>query len=447
VVLASFDSAFAPVVGFNDGVGVDEENRTESREYDDDYYVGPTVSFVNGRAPYPTRVTIHAPADFTVNSVGALVSSEQKDGRRTTVWQSDKPVNFYNIIAGRWSERRGEGTVVYYHPGHPYNVKEIGEALDAARKYYSEWFWPFPWSELKLSEFPNLSSYAQGFPTDITFSESIGFLTRNDARTADAAFMVTAHESAHQWWGNIIAPGKGPGGNLLSEGSSHFSTLLLFEQVKGLRARIEFAKRIEDGYAKARQADSERPLVKIDGSRPGDQTVTYDKTGFVLWMLMNHMGRERCLEGIRDFFKRYHANPDHPVIQDFLAVMREHAPDAIEFDAFTKQWFYKVVVPEYQLDRLSREALKDGKGWAVSARLRNARTGRAPVEVAATSGERFTKEGLPNPAYREARTTVTIGDKESVKLEIRADFKPERLVVDPDVKVLQLFRKQATESF
>ena len=46
----------------------------------------------------------------------------------------------------------------------------------------------------------------------------------------------------------------------------------------------------------------------------------YALVGFVLWMLLNHMGRDRMLSGIRDFFERYHDNPDHPVLQDFLAV-------------------------------------------------------------------------------------------------------------------------------
>ena len=40
----------------------------------------------------------------------------------------------------------------------------------------------------------------------------------------------------------ILTPGEGPGGNLLSEGAAHFSTLLLFEQLKGPKARIAFAK-------------------------------------------------------------------------------------------------------------------------------------------------------------------------------------------------------------
>ena len=103
-------------------------------------------------------------------------------------------------------------------------------------KYYSEWFAPYPWKELKLSEFPAYATYAQGFPTNITFSENLGFLTRSDEKS-NAVLLVTAHESAHQWWGNLLTPGKGPGGNILSEGMSHFASLLLVEQLEGEGAR------------------------------------------------------------------------------------------------------------------------------------------------------------------------------------------------------------------
>ena len=444
VVLTSFGPAFAPVLGFNEGIGIDDDNKYDSKEYPDDWYKGQTDSAFGSRHPFKTRVKLSGPATFTLNSVGTIQSDKVKDGRRTTLWESDHPVNFLNIVAGKWDVRRGKGTAVFYHPSHTYNIDEMVEALDAAREYYSKWFRPYPWRELKLSEFPALASYAQGFPTDITFSESIGFLTRSDHR-ADAAFMVTAHESAHQWWGNIIAPGKGPGGNLISEGGAHFSTLLLFEQVRGVRGRIEFSKRIEDSYAKGRKADSERALVKIDGTRNGDTSVTYDKTGFVLWMLLNQMGRDQMLEGLREFFETYHANPDHPVVEDLLASLRPHAADPEAFDAFARQWFLEVALPEYTLSDARRT--KDGDKWVSSAQITNAGTGTMTVEVAAVKGERFTKEGKDNPDYREARTTVALGSGALKPLTIRGDFEPEKIVVDPDVKVLQLRRKTAEAKF
>ncbi|HVG09134.1 MAG TPA: ABC transporter permease subunit [Thermoanaerobaculia bacterium] len=439
VVLTSFRPTFVPMVGYDEDQGIKEgENDYEPRVYPEDFYKGQTDSLFGLNRAFRTRVSITGPAGYTWNSVGTRVSDTVKGGLRTSVWESDHPVRFFNVVGGRWKEKRGKGTVIYYHPEHEYNIAEMSAALDASRRWYSEWFHPFPWRELKLSEFPNLARYAQGFPTNITFSEGIGFLTESDVKT-DAVFLVTAHETAHQWWGNILTPGKGPGGNILSEGTSHFSTLMLLEQVKGPRARMEAAKRLEENYGEDRRADAERPLVWNDGTREGDQTVTYDKGGWVFWMLLQHMGRDRALAGIRQFMHDWAGNPDHPVLQDFLATMRPFAPDPAAFDAFAKQWFHEVVLPEYELTGARK--VKSGKQWKVTVQLENAGTGRMPVAVAAVRGERFGK------GYLDARTTVTLGAGESKTVTILCPFDPERLVVDPDVQVLQIRRNGAQMTF
>jgi aminopeptidase N len=314
------------------------------------------------------------------------------------------------------------------------------EALDAARRHYAEWFGPYPWQELKISEFPALAFYAQGFPTNITFSEGIGFLTESDPRT-NAAFLVTAHESAHQWWANILTPGKGPGAVILAEGMSHFSTVLLIDRVKGAHARMEFLKRIEENYGDERRADAERPLVLVDGSREGDTTAIYDKGGWVFWMLLRHLGREQALAGLRQFVADWQGGPDFPVVQDFLAAMRPFAADPAAYDAFTRQWFREVVVPEYRLSEAAKQR-QDGR-FRVSVKVSNAGTGRMPVVVAAVKGERFDKEGKAKAGYREARTSVVLGPGEEKRVTLDCGFEPDRIVADPDVLVLQLKRKSA----
>jgi hypothetical protein len=450
VVLTSEGPSFAPFIGYQEDIGIDEkENKYEPRVYVGRWYEGRTEAGWGSGTPFPTTIRVSGPADYTLNSVGTRVSDEVKDGRRVSVWKSDFPVHIFNIVAGRWKEVRGEGTVLFHHPEHGYNVEEMRQGLDAARRYYSEWFFPYPWKELKLSEFPGLALYAQGFPTNITFSEDIGFLTKSDPR-ANTAFLVTAHEAAHQWWGNLLLPGKGPGGNILSEGTAHYSMLKLMEQVKGPRERMETAKRLEERYGRNRRVDGEQPLVKIDGSREGDTTVTYDKGGWVFWMLEELMGREACHAGLQSFLRKYQNDADHPVLEDFIEHLRAFAPDAAAYDAFVKQWFLEVHVPEYRLSDAKVE--KQGERWVTTVTVENVGTGSMPVEVAAVRGERFAEQtdeeaaqgpARQSPDYHDARARTVLGPKEKARLTVGSDFEPERLVVDPDVRVLQLRREQA----
>jgi hypothetical protein len=165
-------------------------------------------------------------------------------------------------------------------------------------------------------------------------------------------------------------------------------------------------------------------------------------------MLLNHMGRERTLQGIQAFIKEYHDGPDYPVLQDFLAVMRRFAVDGAAFDAFTHQWFFEAVVPEFRLNEASRTQISDsGSQWDVAVRVENAGTGRVQVDVAATAGERFGADGAALPSYQEARTAVLLGPGEAKVVHIRCDFLPDRVLVDPDALVLQLGRKLAVVRF
>ena len=445
IVLTAFGPTFLPVPGYLPGIGGD--NSAEPRDYEDDFFEGETEPLFGwSGTPFTVRTRITVPEEYTANGVGRKVSDEVADGRRTVVWETDHPVGFFNVVAGKYAVSVGDGTAIYHHPQHDYNIAEMTAALDAARRHYSEWFHPYPWTELKLSEFPAYAGYAQGHPTNITFAESIGFLAKSDP-LSHVAFMVVAHEAAHQWWGNLLTPGDGPGGNILSEGLAHYSTVLLHEQVHGDRYRIEFSKRIEESYGDGRFVDAERAMVKTDGTRPGDGVVTYDKGGSVMWMLQQEMGRENILAGLRAFIAKYNPDPDFPVLQDMLAVLRDFAPDTAAFDAFAAQWFHDVVLPEYEFSDVTKE--RAGDEWVVRGTVANAGTGRMRVEVGAVAGERWSDEGddrgrtVVADGYRDARTAVVLGAGESAEFEIRAGFEPERVVIDPDVMVLQLRREAA----
>lgn len=443
IVLTGFSGVtFTPAVGFFPDEAVEDgKNNSDPREWPEDWWMhehGAAIPTA-GRW-FDVHMKVDVPANLQVNATGEKVAESVANGRRVTEWRTDHPVRIYNLIAGEWKVKTRDGVAVYYDPRHPYNVDEMLDALEGARRWYGEWFAPYPWKQLRLSEFAGWPTYAQAPAGNISFSEGIGFLTRSKP-DANAAFWIAAHESAHMWWPNMAMVGDGPGCEILSEGMAHFSTLLLVEKMRGERQRQSFAKQMEARYGRLRQKDSERPLVKIDGKLPGDTRIWYDKGGWALWMLHRHMGEERGLAALREYMAKYRDAKVPASLEDYLAIQRAHAADTAAFDAFTKQWFFGVVAPKYLIENARLE--KDGDGWKVTAVVHNVGDGRMTLDVAAAAGEQWPDAGKKAAPWKTERTTITIGAGERVPVSLRCAFQPEKLVVDPDVRVLMLERNKA----
>ena len=453
VVLTSFSPSFLPVLGFVDGVGVDEKNVRDAKEYPPDNWKRRKDPLFGPAWTTNVRLTVEGPADWTLNAVGVVKESTESGGRRRTVWETDHPVRFFNIVGGPLTAANGENATVYYDTRTGANVPTMVKALEAARKRYSEWFAPYPWSLLRVTEFPGLAGYAQGFPGNISFSEDIGFMTRPtaDEDELDSAFYIVAHESGHQWWGNMVTPGTGPGGNIISEGLANFSAAMLVHHEKGDAQRRVLLRRWENAYVNARSADSERSINRTDGSRPGDNVVTYDRAGFAFWMIRQLMGEEAMLAGMKEFIAKWKdgvamdGGLNFPVIEDFVEALRPHAPDAAAFDAFIKQWIYGTVLPEFKVADIATE--KTSAGYTVRGTVTNAGTGDVTVTVR-VQGEAPAGLGPDGKkieaAHEDVALQVVPGTAQSFAVPV--SFKPAKVVLDPEVLVLQVGRKRTEKT-
>jgi hypothetical protein len=377
-----------------------------------------------------------------LNVVGVEKESTVTDGRRRTVWETEHPVRFFNIVGGPLEEKKGDAAVVYFSPRTPHNVDTMVKSLSAARKSYGAWFGEYPWENLRVTQFPGLAGYAQGFPGNISFSEGIGYMSRpigkdeSEDGALDVAFYIVAHETGHQWWGNIVMPGKGPGGNIISEGLAEFSALMLVHHELGEDQAKTLRRRWERDYVFGRSPDDERAINRTDGTRPGDQVVTYQRAGLVFWMLRELMGEEQMLAGLRSFVEKWKNGVetadglDFPLIEDMVESLRAHAPDVAVFDAFVAQWIFGTALPELELGDVD---VADAAGaFTTTTELRNIGNGVVDVVVRVMGAS---SEEIEDVVVRVAPNTPA-------SVVVSTSFTPTKIVVDPEVRVLFAGRKR-----
>ncbi len=118
--------------------------------------------------PFTTRIRITAPAAYTLNSVGI---EDRGYGRGRDGGPSSGRATAGAILQrGRGTlERNGAGREppLYYHPpAHVQHRRDEPRPSTRRGSTTRNGSMPFPWEELKLSEFPGIAFYAQGFPTE-----------------------------------------------------------------------------------------------------------------------------------------------------------------------------------------------------------------------------------------------------------------------------------------
>jgi hypothetical protein len=236
-------------------------------------------------------------------------------------------------------------------------------------------------------------------------------------------------------------PGKGPGGNIISEGLAEFSAVMLLHHERGAEQANVLRRRWEQEYVQGRSADNERPINRVTGTRPGDTVITYQRAGLVFWMLREVMGEDAMLAGLRDFVTTWKDGVqtpeglDFPLIEDLVESLRAHAPDVAAFDAFTSQWILGKALPELELKDVSVSG--GGSEWVTTASLSNVGTGSAEVTVRVWGEE---PEGEAARAHVDVR--VRISPDTPVPVELRTAFEPVRIEVDPQVQLLFAGRKR-----
>ncbi len=117
-------------------------------------------------------------------------------------------------------------------PSPARNAQIVATAAAHAIDDFSRWYGPFPYSDLKLAQIPG--GLSQGWP-GLVFLSSISFLTAEEKSQLHATpventlmSQVIAHETAHQWWGDLVM-WSGYRDQWIVEALANYSSLMVLE--------------------------------------------------------------------------------------------------------------------------------------------------------------------------------------------------------------------------
>jgi len=255
------------------------------------------------------------------------------------------------------------------------NEKFILQEMSNSVRYFNALFGAYPYPAFSAALHP--FGFGQGFPSLLMIPSA------DDGRKQTYQFI--AHETAHQWWGGIVA-WRSYRDQWLSEGFAEYSGILYTglresrgakeELLTQLRNSLKDPPQTLTGIGKGRLVDV-GPMIlghRLITTKTGGayQTLIYNKGALVLRMLHYMLSNPSTGEGqpffdmMTDFVERYRnktASTD-----DFRAVVNEHfAKTGIakkygmtNLNWLFRQFVYQSELPSYEMQyKVTTEA--DGK--------------------------------------------------------------------------------------
>jgi hypothetical protein len=242
-------------------------------------------------------------------------------------------------------------------------LRELASDVASALEFMSARFGPPPLSTLTVS--PSPGTFGQGFP-GLIYLSTLSYLGPANKpivglRESDKLFfseMLYAHETAHQWWGNLVGSAGYPHDWLL-EALANYSALLYLEKHKGTRATESILGDYRDDLmAKAdggRTLESAGPIalgLRLESSLNPKawRAIVYEKGTWILHMLRRRMGDERFDAFLGELRRRFEWKLLDTESFRLLAAefLPPKSPDP-KLDSFFDQWVYGTGIPALRM--------------------------------------------------------------------------------------------------
>ena len=369
------------------------------------YYVGARGNwYPNRRTQFAHyELTFRYPRDLDLVTPGEVVEDRSEDQWRITRRRTGVPVRMATFNLGRYQSAtvtrgpymvevyanrtlehalapRLREPVVVVPPAWPRNrrpevltlpsvlpppsptsrLADLAGDIGSALEFMSAHFGPPALRLLKVSPVPG--RFGQGFP-GLIYLSTLSYLD-SSAKPVSAmnqrvqfffSEVLQAHETAHQWWGNVVTS-AGYHDDWLLEALANYSALLYLEKRKGVRSLeatlSDYKEQLLAEMEKGGSIDSVGPIIlgtRLESSQTPNawNAITYGKGSWIMHMLRRRMGDSKFLAMLGELRRRYQSQPIST--QDFRSLAVEFLPPGSpdpKLENFFDQWVYGTGIPE-----------------------------------------------------------------------------------------------------
>ncbi|HUP27693.1 MAG TPA: M1 family metallopeptidase, partial [Chloroflexia bacterium] len=272
---------------------------------------------------------------YVVAANGLLREKTDQGGKTTFVWETSNPVASYlvtvNIARFEVQEAQGpDGLPIrnYFPAAVPQETRNKFASTGDQIAYFNSVFGPYPFEAYGVV----LADLDLGFALE---TQTLSLFGRSIGTKRAAAEEVTAHELAHQWFGDSVSLQTWKD-IWLNEGFATYAQYLWLEHQQGKQA-FEDQMRGVYGYVK----DNDFPPP---GNPPPDDLFNqgvYVRGALTLHALRKEVGDEVFFRTLRTYTGRYKYG--NASTADFIAVAEEVSGK--QLDDLFQAWLYSTELP------------------------------------------------------------------------------------------------------
>ncbi len=385
----------------------------------------PCYDYPNER--FTTEVICHAPEGMEVMSNGSLVSREPSAGGLVRWhWKQSQPhVNYLiALAAGNFHKIEDKaGNLPLSLLVSPSDTALAANAFQDTKKiidfFQREIGVPFPWD--KYAQVYCHDFVAGGMENTSSTFLAQSMLYSSETEQLRSLHGLDAHETAHQWFGDLVTC-RDWSHLWLNEGFASYYTCLY----EGEKFGPDGFKQIlwKEAQRVIGAAPDTKPIVWRDYPDPMSQFDyrAYPKGAWVLHMLRSQLGPDLFRKAVKTYLDRHRGSI---VTSDDLQDVFEEV-SGLSFDQFFDQWLHHGGVPE-----LAASYAWDGPTKMAKISVRQ--TQKVSPEVPLFRFPLPVRFHLPGGAVKDVTFTVSQAEEDFYAV---LEAAPELVRLDPDLTVL-----------